>query len=93
MKIQLARCLYLDQLETMKKLLDLVGFKFDRRTAEFKYLKSQIMDYIYGGLKKQFQKLENEGIIQPCKCGTNVRKGYSKCICGGSGFCNAENSD
>ena len=72
----------------MKKILDLASFKFDKRTSEFKYFKSQIMDATYNGLKKLFAKLEQEKIIKKCSCGANVRKGYKKCECGGSGYCN-----
>lgn len=90
MKIQLAKAIYLEQLAVMKKLLDLLSFKMDNRTKEFKYAKSQVMDYFYNGLKKLFKKLEEENIIEKCKCGTNVRKGYKQCVCGGSGFVNKE---
>ena len=90
MKIQIARSIYLGQLTVMKKLLDLMAFKMDRRTKDFEYVKSQIMDYTYEGLNKLFNKLEQEGIIEKCSCGTNVRKGYKKCLCGGSGFVNIE---
>ena len=88
MKIQVAKKIYLEQLAVMKKLLDLMAFKLDQRTSDFKYMKSQIMDYFYNGLKKLFKELENEGIITKCSCGTNVRKGYKRCKCGGSGFIN-----
>lgn len=87
-KIQIARTTYLEQLSTMKKILDLASFKFDKRTSEFKFFKSQIMDATYNGMKKLFKKLEQEKIIKKCSCGTNVRKGYKKCECGGSGFVN-----
>ena len=88
--IQFARAIYLGQLAVMKKILDLAEFKFDKRTKEYKYFKSQIMDATYNGLKKLFEKLEEEKIIEKCSCGTNVRKGFRKCECGGSGFVNIE---
>lgn len=91
MKIQIARVIYLGQLSIMKKLLDLMEFKMDKRTNDYKYTKSQIMDYFYEGLKKLFSKLEEEKIIEKCSCGTNLRKGYRKCKCGGSGWINKEN--
>jgi len=90
MKIQLAKAIYLEQLTTMKKLLDLMAFKMDKRTKDFEYTKSQIMDYTYEGLNKLFKKLEEEKIITKCSCNTNVRKGYRKCLCGGSGWINKE---
>lgn len=90
MKIQVARTIYLSQLSIMKKLLDLMAFKMDRRTKDFLYVKSQIMDYNYEGLNKLFKKLEEENLIKRCPCRTNVRKGFRKCSCGGSGFINTE---
>jgi len=88
-KIQIARSIYLETLASMKKILDLASFKFDKRTSEYVYFKSQVMDACYNGLKKLFRKLEQEKIIKKCDCGTNIRKGYRSCICGGSGYCNA----
>ncbi len=86
--MQLAKNIYLEELSIMKKILDLAEFKFDKRTKEYKYFKSQIMDATYNGLKKLFKKLEEEKISKKCPCGTNVRKGYKKCSCGGSGYVN-----
>jgi hypothetical protein len=86
--IQIAKAIYLGQLAVMKKLLDLMEFKMDKRTNDYKYTKSQIMDYTYEGLYKLFKKLEEEKLIEKCSCGTNVRKGFRKCDCGGSGFTN-----
>jgi hypothetical protein len=88
MKIQIARAIYLEQVAIMKKLLDLMAFKMDMRTNDYKYVKAQIMDYFYEGLKLLYIKLEQEEIIEKCSCGTNVRKGYKKCECGGSGYIN-----
>lgn len=90
MKIQIARSIYLGQLTVMKKLLDLMAFKMDRRTKDFEYIKSQIMDYTYDGLNKLFKKLEEDKIIEKCSCKHSLRKGYSKCKCGGSGFINKD---
>ena len=89
-KIQIAKSTYLEILNSMKKILDLVGFKMDRRTKDFDYAKSQIMDSTYTALINLFKKLEQEGLIEKCSCGTNVRKGFKKCICGGSGYINRD---
>ncbi len=90
MKIQLAKNIYLQSLDTMKKILDLLGFKLDKRTKDFLYAKSQVMGATYNGLNKLFRKMEQEGLIIKCACGTNVRQGYQKCLCGGSGFINKD---
>lgn len=89
-KIQLAKSVYLEVLDGMKKILDLIGFKIDKRTEDFAYAKSQIMNFTYTNLLKIFNKWEKEGLIEKCKCDTNVRKGFRKCICGGSGYINKD---
>ncbi len=90
MKIQLPKSIYLEQLGVMKQILNLAEFKFDKRTKEYLYFKSQVMDNFYNGLKKLFKKLTEEKMIEKCKCGTNVRHGYKQCLCGGSGFINKQ---
>ena len=89
--IQFAKTIFLINLSIMKKILDLVSFKFDRRTNEFRYLKSQVMDYFYESMKKEFDKLVSQKILENCDCGAHMRKGYSKCPkCQGSGYKNYE---
>ena len=87
---QIAKNIYLSALDTMKKILDLISFKMDKRTNDFKYAKSRIMDITYNNLNKLFKDLEKEGLIQKSKCEHSVRGGYKTCPCGGSGFCNIE---
>jgi len=89
--IQIARNIYLEELSIMKKILDLMAFKLDQRTKEFKYVKAQVMDATYNGLKRLYRKLEENKIIKKCPCGTNVRKGFKRCECGGSGYINNSN--
>jgi len=88
-KIQIAKEIYLMNLSIMKKILDLISFKYDKRTNEFKYMKKQIMDYFYNTLNNKFKSLVDLKILKKCECGTNIRKGYKNCSCGGSGYCNA----
>lgn len=88
MKIQIAKVIFLEQLAIMKKLLDLMAFKLDKRTADYRYIKKEIMDYFYNGLTKLFKQLESENIIERCACKASLRKGYKNCDCGGSGFRN-----
>ena len=87
-KIQIAGTIYLEQMGVMKQILSLAEFKFDKRTKEYLYFKSQVMDNFYNGLKKLFKKLEEQKMIKRCSCNTNVRKGYRNCSCKGSGFIN-----
>ena len=87
-KFELAREVYLKELEIMKETLDLLGFKMDKRTKDFVYVKSQIMNFTYENLKKLFKHMADEKLIKKCPCGTNIRRGYKRCICGGSGWIN-----
>lgn len=89
MKIQIASTIYLTQLNTIKKILDLLQLKFGKESEEFKYLKKQLFDYFYNDIKKLFAKLESEKIIQKCPAKCGVRQGYTKCEhCNGSGYTN-----
>ena len=89
MKIQLPKSIYLEQLGVMKQILNLAEFKFDKRTKEYLYFKSQVMDNFYNGLKNLFKKLTEEKIIEKCKQHTSLRQGWKNCSCGGSGYINA----
>lgn len=91
--MQIAREIYSKALNTMKKTLDLIEFKFDKRTKEFKYFKSQLMDNTYENLIKLFKTLADAKIITKCPCGTNVRRGFKNCDCGGSGYTNYKDKD
>jgi len=93
--IQLASTIYLKSMNAMKKILDLVAFKMDRRTKDFSYAKEEIMNYTYKNLKELFKELEKDGIIKKCSCGRNsIRKGYSSCSkCHGSGYENNETKE
>lgn len=85
-KIQLASEIYSKSLDTMKKTLDLIEFKFDCRTKEFRFFKSQIMENTYSNLTKLFKYLEDLKIIQKCPKGHNLRQGWKNCPCKGSGY-------
>ena len=89
-KIQLASILYLSQLNTIKKILDLIEYKEGKDSNNFKYLKKQIFDYFYIDIKKIFIKLESEKIIKRCPKGCSLRQGYTDCTCNGSGYINYE---
>jgi len=92
MKIHIAKEIYLSQLNTTKKILDLLQYKFGKDSEEFKYLKKQMFDYCYNNLKKLFNKLETEKIIKRCPKQCSLRHGYTKCeFCNGSGYIDFEN--
>ena len=87
-ELQIAREIYLKAMETMKKTLDLIEFKFDKRTKEFKYFKSQIMENTYENLRKLFKYFEDNKMIEKCPKNHNLRQGWKNCDCGGSGYIN-----
>ena len=85
---ELAKTIFLNNLSTTKKLLDLLEFKLGKESSEFKYLKKEVFNYAYEGLKKIFKQLESEKIIKKCPNKCNLRQGFKKCECGGSGYLN-----
>ena len=88
--IQIAREVFLNNLDTMKKILDLIAFKTDEKSKEYCYYKKEIMNHTYKNLKKIFKTLSENKVIKKCSNKCNLRQGYSKCECGGSGYCNAD---
>ncbi|KKN22914.1 hypothetical protein LCGC14_0910240 [marine sediment metagenome] len=92
MKIQIASEIFLEQLNTMKKILDLIAFKTDKKSDIYKYYKQEIMNYFYNSMKRVFKTLEKNKIIKQCSKKCSLRKGYSNCKCNGSGYINYENN-
>lgn len=89
MKIQIAKIMFLNSLSTMKAILDLIAFKVDKKSLDYKYYRKEIMNFTYGNLKKLFRTLSDEKIIVRCECKAKLRQGYSNCeFCGGSGYRN-----
>ena len=93
MQIQVARLIFLNGLDTLKKILDLIAFKTDKNSSDYKYYKKEIMDNTYQNLKKLFKTLFEYKIIKKCPNKCNLRQGYKKCECGGSGWINNEEKD
>ena len=91
MKIQIAKIVFLTHLAIVKKILDLLEFKLGKNTDEYKYLKKQIFDYFYEGIKKMFKSMSDAEILQKCDCDSKIRNGYSPCdLCGGCGYKNKD---
>lgn len=89
MNIQIAKEIYLSQLNTIKKILDLIEFKEGKESSKFIYLKKELFNYFYSDIKKLFIKLENENLIKKCPKGCSIRQGYTSCEhCNGSGYTN-----
>ena len=85
--MSIAREIFLLNLDIMKKCLSLAEFKLGKKSEDYKYMKKEIMNYFYNGIKKFFKKLVKEEIFEVCACGAKIRKGYSPCkLCGGCGF-------
>jgi hypothetical protein len=89
MKIQIARQIYLTQLNICKKVLDLLQLKFGKESDDFKYLKKEVFNYFYLDMSKLFKQLEEDGLIKRCPSKCSIRQGYTKCeYCNGSGYTN-----
>lgn len=89
MNLQIAKIIFHTCLAIMKKILDLIAFKYDKKSDDYKYFKKQIMDYFYNGLKDLFKVLSEQKMIEKCHCKANLRQGYKPCEkCGGSGYKN-----
>ena len=93
MKIQLAKIIFTTSLSIMKDILDLIAFKVGKDTDDFKYMKKKVMDSFYDKLKKLFKTLESNKIVTQCPNKCSLRKGYSDCICNGSGYINLEKTE
>ena len=89
---QLAKSIYLRNMEAMKQVLDLGEFKLGGRDAiDYKYFKRVVMDQFYVPMVDIFMALAKKGILSKCGCGTTVRRGYKDCsLCSGAGFCNSD---
>ena len=90
MKIELAKLVFLMNLDIMKKILDLGKYKLGKDSEDFIYYKQQVMEYTYNSLKKLFKLMVEEKLIKRCPKKCSLRNGYSKCECGGSGYINLE---
>lgn len=86
--MQIAKAIFHKNLSIMKKILDLGEFKLGKKSDDFKYYKKQVMDFFYKDLKKLFKQFEDEKILKRCVKKCSLRKGYSDCECGGSGYIN-----
>lgn len=73
-------------LSILKKTLSLYEYKVGKNSDEYKYFKQQIMDYFFLELDRFYKESLKKGLIKKCPCGTNVRKGFKDCECGGSGY-------
>lgn len=93
--VNLSKSIFLMQLDIMKSVLKLMEFRFGGREGEpYKYVKEQIMNFFYEGLKKFFQNGIKNGTFERCSCQSNLRQGFKKCeFCGGSGFCDKVNNN
>jgi len=89
--MQLARSIFLEGLDTMKKILDLGEYQMKRESKAFKFYKKEVMKYTYTNLKKLFEKMKSEKVLQKCKCNADLKNGYTDCKkCNGAGYVNLE---
>lgn len=91
MIMQLAKSIFQMNLKIMKQILSLGEFKLGKKSEEYKYFKSQVMDSFYTGIGDLFKYFYDNKLIEKCSCKANIRNGYSDCpLCGGSGYKNNE---
>ena len=85
--MNIAEKIFLTSLNQMKEILELGEFKFNIDSKEYKYFKKKTMDTFYRNMSNLFRELENENILESCKCGSNLRHGYTDCPkCHGAGY-------
>ena len=90
--MNMAEQIFLTSLNQMKAILDIGEFKFGKSSDEFKFFKKQVMDAMYKNLGELFKKLEDEDLLEHCKCKSNMRHGYTDCPqCHGAGYVNCKN--
>jgi hypothetical protein len=92
---QIARSLYLPFLSAMKEVLRLGEFKIGgRESRDYRFFRRIVMDQFYEPLQEAFSRMEEQGILEKCPCGTNVRRGYQDCrFCNGAGYRNTKQTD
>lgn len=87
--MQIAAKIYIGNMNTLKKILNLTAYKLGRKSDEYKYFREQIFDIFYNELKNLFIQMEKASLIIKCECNANIRKGYTKCDkCHGCGYKN-----
>jgi len=87
-KDQITGTIYQETLTAMKRILDLGEFKIGAANSkDYAFFKREVMDSVYTSLRKIFEEMEDEGIVEPCyKCNADLRKGWKPCSCRGSGY-------
>jgi len=78
--------IFLLNLKIMKEILDLLSLKFSKKSEDYKILKKEVMNSVYNNLKEFYQNLQNEKNIKRCPNKCDLRNGFDKCVCGGSGY-------
>lgn len=73
-------------LSIMKSILSLAEFKLGKNSDDYKYFKSEVMNYTFNGLTKFYQDLLKQGYVKKCPNNCKIRQGFSKCFCGGCGY-------
>jgi hypothetical protein len=77
--------------EHMKELLDLIAIKADKKSSDYKFYKSKIMDFFYTDLEDDFRELAEDEFLEECECRSSLRNGWNECpYCSGAGYKNSE---
>ena len=87
--MNIAEKIFLTSLNQMKDILEMGEFKLGKDSSDYKYFKKKVMDIFYKNISSLFYELESENVVARCKCKSNLRHGYTKCLeCHGAGYVN-----
>ena len=89
--MNIAEKFFVTNLHQMKNVLSLAEFKFGNNSEDYKFFKRETMNNFYNNLSELFKNLENDNVIERCKCKSNLRHGYTSCsYCHGAGYVNTK---
>ena len=78
--------IFILNLTIMKEILDVLSLRFNKKSNEYRILKKEVMNITYTNLRSFYKKLVKDGKASYCPKKCDLRQGYDKCSCGGSGF-------
>lgn len=97
-KVQVAGAIFIEAMTVLKNILKQAEDRYDGNinASGYKWYKSFIMDQVYSMLERQFEIMEQQGIVSECGCGDSVknRNGWKPCMrCNGCGYTNTQEYD
>ena len=92
---QLARNVYLAAMSVMKYTLNMEERKYEegRKDERYKFYKQELMKKTYLELRRLFELLDEQGLIQRVDYDEDLKYGYKDTESGGSGYVNSADLD